>query len=416
MTDVMIRSLRVRGGEPLAFARAAARALPSALDRSLADIADVELDSLRVQLNVDPADVDEATLAMLWAQAIRAALLDAGAHVRRAGPDSLGDGQAGGPAASPLAAPPAATVLADALAGARAWLATPKPRPPVPATALRLMALVRGAGPIEAEFVAVAQRLAVELMTAVRAHNSGLAAGTTEAHAASVAEDPSWPDTNPQPQAEGSPVPTVPGEKRPSEGGESGVGPFGGPALPGEPAALALAEALASLAAEHGAAIDPARVTRAAGVVLLYPWLADLARAATDLHPNRDPAAVRAQAFALLAEPTNPDPADPLLAFLAGWEPTVGKLPPLEHTDQVMAAADDVLTSFARLLPGFAASSPQFVRQEWILRAGVLDEEREPARLVAAIHPLDVVLARLPYPLELFALPWSPMLTVRFVP
>ena len=50
------------------------------------------------------------------------------------------------------------------------------------------------------------------------------------------------------------------------------------------------------------------------------------------------------------------------------------------------------------------------------VRAGVLDREREPARLTAATHPLDVVLARVPYPLELFALPWCPMLTVRFLP
>ena len=55
-------------------------------------------------------------------------------------------------------------------------------------------------------------------------------------------------------------------------------------------------------------------------MVLLYPWLADFASMATELHPSRDPATVRALAFALLANPDNPDPADPLLAFLAGWE------------------------------------------------------------------------------------------------
>ena len=78
--------------------------------------------------------------------------------------------------------------------------------------------------------------------------------------------------------------------------------------------------------------------------------------------------------------------------------------------------AERVLASFASLLPGFGESSAEFVRSEWIRRTGLLDADLDPARLTAATHPLDVLLGRLPYPLALFKLPWSPALTVRFRP
>ena len=52
MTDVTIRSLRLRGEGALAFARVASTQLPDALERSLSDVADVSVDSLTVRLNM----------------------------------------------------------------------------------------------------------------------------------------------------------------------------------------------------------------------------------------------------------------------------------------------------------------------------------------------------------------------------
>ena len=77
-------------------------------------------------------------------------------------------------------------------------------------------------------------------------------------------------------------------------------------------------------------------------------------------------------------------------------------------------SATRVLAAFAALLPGFEQSTAAFVRQSWIARLGLLDLDREPFLLTAAIHPLDVMLPRLPYPVGLIKLPWSPPLSVRF--
>jgi len=74
------------------------------------------------------------------------------------------------------------------------------------------------------------------------------------------------------------------------------------------------------------------------------------------------------------------------------------------------------LAAFAGLLPGFRSSSSRFVRYEWVVRLGVLDATTDPAGLVAATHPLDVLLPKLPYPVTLFKLPWSPLVSVRFRP
>ncbi len=56
------------------------------------------------------------------------------------------------------------------------------------------------------------------------------------------------------------------------------------------------------------------------------------------------------------------------------------------------------------------------MRDQWVVRLGLLDATTTPARLVAATHPLDVLLPKLPYPVALFKLPWSPPVSVRFRP
>jgi hypothetical protein len=191
-----------------------------------------------------------------------------------------------------------------------------------------------------------------------------------------------------------------------------------------EPAAARDADALAALRmldelhADRPTPLDPGTLTRAAGLVLLYPWLADHCAAAEELHPGLDRYDVRAAALAaLVADPAAVE--DPLVRMLAGRalpaEPPRDRFE-LPHQDEVDASAERVLASFVSLLPGFERSTPEFVRSTWLVRLGVLDLERQPAVLTAATHPLDVLLPVLPYPLGLFKLPWSAALTVRFRP
>lgn len=65
MTDVVVDRLRIRGADGRRLATVAARSLPIALERAFADIEDTTLGQLSVDLHLDPADYDDATLAVL---------------------------------------------------------------------------------------------------------------------------------------------------------------------------------------------------------------------------------------------------------------------------------------------------------------------------------------------------------------
>jgi hypothetical protein len=218
-----------------------------------------------------------------------------------------------------------------------------------------------------------------------------------------------------------APPPAAPGPERAGDragNGGAAVPDERGPAVTRDADVLAALWTLVELHAGRPAPLDPGAVTRAAGLVLLYPWLADHCVAAEALHPGLDRYDVRAAALAaLVADPVAVD--DPLVRMLAGR--ALPADPPRErielpHQDEVDASAERVLASFVSLLPGFERSTPEFVRSMWLVRLGVLDLERQPAVLTAATHPLDVLLPVLPYPLGLFKLPWSAALTVRFRP
>jgi hypothetical protein len=182
---------------------------------------------------------------------------------------------------------------------------------------------------------------------------------------------------------------------------------------------LAVVQVLRELRTGDPTPLEPATVTRAAGLVLLYPWLADHCRRAEELHPGLDAYDVREAALAaLLDDPASVD--DPLVRLMAGRAHPLATDPhdrfDLPHADEVAESSRIVLASFAALLPGFERSSPAFVRDAWVVRLGLLDAGRDPVTLTAATHPLDVLLPLLPYPLGLFKLPWTVPLTVRFRP
>jgi hypothetical protein len=404
VTHVAIDTLRIRGPVARRLATVAARALPAALERALADVADVTVDTVEVMLELDPDDYDDETLAILWADAIRARVLAAGDAARSSGPH--------GPSASTDPAGPAPDA-ADVLAAARLWLAArdgATDRPLLPGALLAL-----GDGPT-ARMVAGAARpdewsRLVAALGAVLPCTVG--AGTPVDLVASAMADPADQPAPPTVDM----APEAHAVEPAAEAGRPSVEPTLQPA--DEHGVLRTLSLLADLAPEPASAVDPAAITRAAGLVLLYPWLADHCRLAVELHPGLDALDVREAALAAVVDPDDRTLADdPLVALLAGRpDPRSHRARTriqLPGKHDVAESATRVLAAFAALLPGFERSTPAFVRQSWIARLGLLDPDRQPILLTAAIHPLDVMLPRLPYPVGLIKLPWSPPLSVRF--
>ena len=403
MTDVAVDVLRLRGPGAGRLARVAATTLPGALDRALADVGDVRLDRLLVTLDLSVDDHDDETLALLWADAIRTQVLAGGAGGRVA--TSV---HGGGDVSPPTPSRPAA---ADAAAGARLWVeaaATPLPTD-LPATVLALadpqVAATVRTDLGDAEWLAV-----IELVARALAPQAGPAT-------ASVPDEVS-PQSLPEPlehrDALGSAA--APADEASKQ---RDVSPASPPARHDETQVLARLAAVAQVAPESGAPVAVADVTRAAGLVLLYPWLADHCRRAEALHPRLDPVDVREAALAAVVDADDPSLADdPLVRLLAGRAAGVDAGPrarmALGAAPEVAESAGGVLAGFAALLPGFERSSEAFVRASWVARAGLLDTDRDPVLLTAATHPLDVLLPRLPYPVGLLKLPWSSPVTVRF--
>ncbi len=412
MTDVVVRTLRLRGASATRLARAAARELPAALENALGDLDDIDIDGIDVRLDFDPELVDDATIALLWAEAIRVEVLAAGASTtgRRERLRATREAARRHPSR-------AVSTVADALAAASAWLAAPPPRGPVPVTALLL------AEPTVADraIAAVGRRrwaaLVRELDQALSAPRGP--AATSTARAKGPASSPSFPGHTETPEAtevagrrENLRASASASQRAPEDSADDRARPDR------ERAAASRVGALTDLVDPDQTKLDLDTVTRAAGLALLYPWLADVCRASTELHPHREESEVRALTLAVVVNPDNTTLVqDPFITLLAGRVETVANdAPPLRHLADVRSACEGALRSFASLMPGFTESSPTFVRQQWVARAGIVDIDRDPALLTAATHPLDVVLTMLPYPVALFALPWTRPIAVRFRP
>lgn len=401
MTDVAVDTLRLRGHGAQRLARVAATTLPAALDRAFADVGEVHLDRVTVTLDLAVDDYDDATLAVLWADAIRARVV-AEARV-------LPSRSTASPHTGHAPEVVAATTAADVVAAARTWTRVSTARPPhLPAPLLALAdpqvaAAVREQLP-QGEWHALMAlvRKALEPEHVPQQQPGPARPGRADDEPTAPAQRGAG-DPPPKPSTAPDPVPST----RPA--GRSDT----------EALALALLRGVADVAPYGGSAVVVADLTRAAGLVLLYPWLADHCRRAEALHPRLDPVDVREAALATVVDADDPTLADdPLVRLLAGRPPEPDARPrarmPLGAAREVAESASVVLSGFAAMLPGFERSSERFVRESWVARRGLLDTARDPVLLTAATHPLDVLLPRLPYPVGLFKLPWSQPVTVRF--
>jgi hypothetical protein len=155
--------------------------------------------------------------------------------------------------------------------------------------------------------------------------------------------------------------------------------------------------------------------SHAGGLVLLYPWLADLL--AEETEPGCE-LTFRLRALAAVAAPGAEEAllSDPLVRVLAGDDPGTSfrrQVPPRE-AEALRERADGVVRSFAACLPGFERSSPEYLRRYLLDRGALVARLRDGgfgARLEPA--PLDPVLVRLPYPIASFRFAWSEPISVE---
>jgi len=416
VSDVVIGTLRLRGPHASRLARVAATTLPAALDEALAGYPDGRVDVVSVPFPVD-AGLDDGTLAALWAEAIRAAVHDtlvAGARGRAwtAAPDEV----------TGWSAPTAA----DAVRAALAWVAGGARPDAVPRQAWRV------ADPLLVDEcrTLLASRWAEVVGALARSARRAGTPGAPDGPADEADRDaPGGAATAVTDPAEEVAATAAEAALRPGPTASDVVGePLTSPGSHGDPgerarvaADLALVSTVDDLVDETtSAVVDTAHLTTAAGLVLLYPWLTDHCRAAVALHPDLPAAPVRAEALALLVSAQDPPRGDPLVRLLAGSAGEAGLDLPvsgpvnLRRLDEVEQSAREVLRNFVALLPGLEGSSADFVRREWVTRAGLLDERTDHVRLSAAARPLDVVLGALPYPLGVLVLPWSRPISVRW--
>lgn len=403
MTDLVIRRLRVVSAQRTeGFApspvMSAVHELPDALERaiggSVPDDTDIHIDRLRVVLDLD--GVDREAIAVLWADAIRVELT--ASLGRRAdgmlssAPPRAGSAQAltpeldtvsdvsrpqqQGDAADPFRVPPAPQ--------------EPQDQPTSMGEAVRSDV---GAVPVQdAPPPWGSDRFSAPDSTPSRMADP----------AARSLTSPPLSDATPAPEHAGtSPlVAPPPLEDVPCLPSESPS-----PPEPGMPIADRLP------------ARDRLVHTQVGGIVLLYPVLARVGERASAIATTLDPVDARRYVFAAICSDEDPDALsqDLLIRYLAGADedrPDRAPLPPHQQA-QVRGLADESMSWFATTL-GAPDADRARLRAEAIRRpaqltllSGLLLVELEP-------RGFDEALRALPYPLGAFALPWTPVVTVRW--
>lgn len=416
--------------------------LPVALARVLGD-ADVTIDRLEVTLDFDPLVHDAETIAVLWADRIRGSLA---AAVDRAPTPSTTGSLGRSPARS-------ASVTASDASGpsghAEAWSDAEAGR--------RLVRLIDRAAPtalvaLAKVLVASGPDLLARLWAALGISDRTRVLRRLEAAAALVAhrgEGFRGPIAargraergrrTPTPDTVDTPRPAAPtsaawhhtwralAEVLPAA-------PTAIPAHPPQHLLDAANEATRTTVAAPSAAFDVALRSEYGGLVLLYPMLgAFLTRAGTSLttgtptlHPTDAGRLALLQLVHRCADThlrcemrqcavTRCVQHDPLVRLLAGHATdadTTDLTPyddalPDDTIQRIAGETDALLRTFARVLPGFERSTPAYLRANLITRPAIVEQIGDAVHVKLPPAPLDVLVARLPYPLGTFALAWT---------
>lgn len=440
---------------------AAARSLPAALDRALGEGLDVGdrivLDRITAALDFDPLEHDAETVAALWADRIQAALRAALA----ARPSSLDA------AAVPRPAPAAVDAPLDAT-GARA------PAPPARDEIAALVRQLLRAGPAalaltarrlagDTDTLGRLRRLLSpdERFSLARALTETAGDGPTRPSDRSAASDGRELEPRRAPARRDGPLPASAAGGEAAEWSEQWASAAqSAPDAPAPPDRAAAEQLSATIhrAAQRSAppAGEPGpAITRAGGLALLYPWLGEHLTSAAE-GTDLELVDARRLALAALVDPDDPlAQHDPLVRLLAGAPadartahldqlgdvgdvaaPTDARTAQRDGVSDVtapsdartaqrdgIAAADRLLRGFAQLLAGLESATPDWLRAQLMRRPGELSwpagagagpgrlgDGADAVHLKLAASPFDPLLARLPYPLGPFRLPWTPPL------
>lgn len=392
--------------------RVARANLPQTLERIVDPDRRIDLPRLTVRLDLDPLDYDDETLAMLWASRIEEAILaKIGAGAMPAAPEP--------PTAEDSGEPPVGRSghdAADATAIVRlAWRLLAGDRRSGLAVARAIVAdPARVVGTLRSALSTAERRSLVEALATIAPSTAGAPRSSRTEHRPArsgmgrrparpepaVLKGRSWSARLERASRElAAATPTTAPGHRPAPAGERNR------RRPGRDQASA-----------RETSPDPRLVSHVAGVALLWPWLAGHLEAVADTLRDLNPIDARRVALSALV-PDEPGAVDdPVVRLLAGDDLDTEPSIIFVTSGDVALAGDgssDVLQAFAASLPGFAGSTVAFVRREFLVRPGIVDRTIEPPVVRLAPMPLDPVLARLPYPIAAFRLPWTVTLSMR---
>jgi hypothetical protein len=375
----------------------------------------VRLDKLTVRLELDPRSYDDPTLASLWASRIREALLAANRAALATGLASAT------PASGAPATPPETATRTDSPLAQEATVMTARRAITGDRNASTELARIVVTDPHGVARLLWPELSAAERRRLIRAVEGSDARGGRRRSRVGLdlrlGPPPLARQSSVAPHKVGRPLGQLRSWARSLESSSRRLLARTQPATGRRK--FAPSADVGRVAAIRGARVpahDPFLVSKVGGLAFLWPWLAAHLDAATARLPRIDPRHARRLALAGLVPELAGGVDDPMVRLLAGDE--LADKPSLivvTSAELHLAGngAKDVLEAFTAAIPGFAGSTPEFVRREFIERPGLVDTQTDPVSVRLAPVPLDPALSRLPYPIGLFQLPWTRPIAVH---